>query len=108
MDDNISARISQKLCEALFILQQKFMSLEEIGCGKLGMTRALQRRVIIIRHTIKAHDLMAERNQPAAQMKADEASRSGDEKAHQEPFDSFTLYALRGLCEARPRLNGTG
>ena len=84
MDDNIGARVLYKPRERDVIFQHDLMGLEVIGRQQSCMACALQRRIIIIRHAIKADDLMTFRQQPAAEMKANETGGTRDENAHEK------------------------
>ena len=82
MDDNIGLRILHKPRQRILIFQHDLMGLKMIGCQQSCMASALQCRIIIIRHAIKADNVMTFHQQPAAEMKANETCRAGDQNAH--------------------------
>ena len=82
---NLPLCVGGEICGAvqrIGIFQHSDLGLEAVGARQNRVAFFLQGNIVILRHSIEADDEMAVVQQSLCQMKANEASRSGNQISH--------------------------
>ncbi|MNK89900.1 hypothetical protein D3C87_1099280 [compost metagenome] len=84
MDDDFRFRCLRGSFQRIRIFQHADLGPEAVGAGKNGVAFFLEADIVIFRHAVEAGHEMAGVQQPFRNVKADEASRTGNQITHDD------------------------